>query len=84
MALDLDPIWLGIKMENDFWFDIYSGEKLRFENWSKGPKTKSKLTYGYLQPSSSWKTSTGNDKIATMCVNNPQLNGITKIISIIV
>ena len=77
MALDLEAVWLGIKMENDFWVDIYSGEKLRFENWSKGSKTKSKLTYGYLQPDSNWKTSTGNDKIATMCVTNPNNQPIT-------
>ena len=35
MALDLEAVWLGIKMENDCWFDIYSGEKLRFEKGQK-------------------------------------------------
>ena len=49
MALGEVPIWLGIKLENDYWINVYSGNKLKYDNWSKNSKTKSKLIYGFLQ-----------------------------------
>ena len=49
MALGALPTWLGIKLENDYCINIYSGNKLKYDNWSKSSKTKSKLIYGFLQ-----------------------------------
>lgn len=64
-------------MKNDFWTNVYSGTKLEYENWKKNSKTKSKLIYGALQPDATWKPLSGNHRMATMCVTNPNKQPIS-------
>ena len=54
MTLGEVPIWLGIKLENDSWINIYSEKQLKYDNWSKNSKTKSKLIYAFLQFRDPW------------------------------